>query len=102
MASTCSSLKRVTAVGQPRFVADENAELLDLRARQLESASSLHLGLVAVARTADDADEFIEVRQRDEVAFERLGALLGLAQFKARAAQDDFAAMLDVAGDERP
>ena len=52
---------------------------------------------VAIGRSANDADEFVEVRERDEVAFERLGAFLGFAQFEARAAQNDFAAMLDVA-----
>ena len=55
---------------------------------------------VAVGGVADDADELVEVGQRDEIAFERLGALLGLPQFEARAAQDHFAAMLDVAVDE--
>jgi hypothetical protein len=34
-------------------------------------------------------DELVEVREGDEVAFEQLGALLGLAQLEARAAQDD-------------
>ena len=59
-------------------------------------------GLLAVGGFADDADEFVQVGQRDEVAFERLGALLGLAQFKAGAADDDLAAVLDVAIDQRP
>ena len=34
------------------------------------------------------------------ITFEQLGAFLGLLQFKARAAQNDFAAMLDVALDD--
>ena len=51
---------------------------------------------VAIRRSANDANEFVEVRQRDEITFQRLGALLGLAQFEARAAQNDFATMLDV------
>ena len=54
---------------------------------------------LAVGRTANDANEFVEVGERDEITFEHFGALLGLAQFEARAAQDDFAAMLDVARD---
>ena len=45
-------------------------------------------------------DEFVEVRQRENVAFQQFGALLGLLQFKARAAQNHFAAMLDVALDD--
>ncbi len=49
-------------------------------AAELES-QQLDLGLVAVVRTADDADELVQVGQGDEVTFQDLGALLGLAQF---------------------
>ena len=45
-------------------------------------------------------DEFVEVRQRDKITFQQLGAFLGLAQFKTRAAQNHFAAMLDIALDD--
>ena len=57
-----------------------------------------HSRFVAIGRSANDADEFIEIRQRDEITFERFGALLRFAQFEARPAQNDFAAMLDVSG----
>ena len=53
---------------------------------------------VAIGRSANDADEFVEVCQRDEIAFESFRALLRLPQFKAGAAQDHFAAMFDVGG----
>ena len=51
---------------------------------------------VAIGRSANDADEFIEVRQRDQITFESFRALFGFAQFKARAAKHHFAAMFDV------
>ena len=51
---------------------------------------------VAIGRSANDANEFIEIRQRDEITFERFRALLGFAQFETRPAQNDFAAMIDV------
>jgi hypothetical protein len=49
---------------------------------------------------ADDVDELVEIRQGDEVTFQNSGALLGLLELEARAAQDDFAAVLDVALDD--
>ena len=85
----------VTTIGQARFVANENADFLDLFPGELEG-EQFHARFLAIGRSADDADEFIEIRQRDEITFERLGALFGFAQFEARPAQDDFAAMLDV------
>ena len=85
----------VAAFGQARFVANENADLLDLSSREFES-EQFDSRFVAIGRTADDANEFIEIRQRDEITFERFRALLGFAQFEARAAQNHFAAMLDV------
>ena len=65
-------------------------------ARRKFEREQFHSRFVAIGRSADDADEFIEVRERDEITFERFGALFGLAQLESRAAQDDFAAMLDV------
>ena len=60
----------VAAAGQARLAADQDAELLDLRPGELEG-EQLDLGLLAVRRTADDADELVEVGQRDQVAFEQ-------------------------------
>ena len=77
------------------FVADLDAPFLEHFFRKLER-QQLDPGLVAVVRVSDDADELVEVGQRAEVALERLGAGLGLGQLEARAAQDDFAAMLNV------
>ena len=59
-----------------------------------------HLGLVAVRRSPDDLHEVVEVIERDDVALEDVGPVLGLAQAEARAARDDIAAVLDVALDQ--
>ena len=85
----------VAAFDQARFVADENADLLDLFSGEFES-EQFDARFFAVGRTADDADELVEICQRDEITFERFGALLGFAQFEAGPAQDHFAAMIDV------
>ncbi len=90
--------QRVTARVEPRFAADQNAPALDLFLRPLER-EQFHARFLARFGFADDGDEFVEVRQRDEITFEQLGAFFGFLQFKARAAQNDFAAMLDVALD---
>ena len=85
----------VTTIGQARFVANQDADLFDLPAGEFEG-QQFDARFVAIGRTANDADEFIQIRQRDEITFERLRALLRFAQFEAGAAQDDFAPMLDV------
>ena len=85
----------VTAIDEPRFVANQDADLFDLLSGEFEG-EQFDPRFVAIGGTADDADEFIEIRQRDEITFQRFGAILGLAQFEARPAEDDFAAMLDI------
>ena len=46
----------------------------------------LDAGFLAVGGLADDLDDLVEVRQRDEVAFQRFGPALRLAQVEAGAA----------------
>src|SRR6266566_4655488 len=82
---------------QARGIADENADLLDLLFGKLER-EQLDSGLVAIGRSANDADEFVEVGERDEITFEGFGAFFGFAQFEAGPSQYHFAAMLDVSG----
>ena len=89
----------IAAVGQAIFIADENAKALDLDAGEIKS-QQFDARLFAVGGLADDADEFVQVGQGDQVAVEGFGAFLGLAQFKAGAADDDFAPVLDVAIDQ--
>ena len=60
----------------------------------------LDLRFVPVGRGADDPDELVQVRQRDQVAFEGFRALFGFAQLKLGPADDDFAPVLDVAVDQ--
>ena len=59
--------------------------------------NQLVAGLFAVLRRADNLDEVVEVVEGDFVALEYVGAVFGLAQQEARAARDDFAAVLDIA-----
>ena len=91
----------VAAFGQSRFVANENADLLDLFSREFES-EQFNSRFIAIGRSADDADEFIEIRQGDEITFERFGAFLRFTQFETCPAQNHFAAMIDVSGDSPP
>ena len=90
--------QQVLAIGQARFAADFDPEFLDLLAGELES-EEFDFGFFAVFRAADDADEFVQVGQGDEEGFKFFGAHFGFGQEMAGAAQDDFAAVLDVAGD---
>src|SRR5207247_4744884 len=89
--------ERITAFSQPRRTTNNDPDLLDLSFRELE-CEKFHSGLVAICRFANDADEFVEIPQRNQITFQRFSALFGFAQFKTRTAQDYFAAMLDVAG----
>ncbi len=89
----------IAPAGQARLAADDDADLFDLLPGEIEG-KQLDFGLFAVGGLADDADEFIEIGQGDEVAFQSFGALLGLAQVEAGAADDDFAPMVDVAIDQ--
>ena len=91
--------ERETAFRELAFVADEDTPALDLLTGPLVG-EQLHAGLFLVVAAADDVDELVEVRERDEVAFEQFGAFLSLAQLETRAAQDDLAAMVNVGGDE--
>ena len=91
--------ERIAAAGQPRFAADEHAELLHLGAGEIEG-QQLDLGLLAVGGVADDADEFVQVGEGDEIAFQHFRALFRLAQFEFRAADHHFAPVLDVAIDQ--
>ena len=49
--------------------------------------------LLPGARPADDADEFVEVRKRDRLAFQVVGELAHAVQTEDRAAGDDLAAV---------
>src|ERR1017187_2015333 len=91
--------QRVTALGQTRLVANQNAPVLDLLLRPLER-EQLDPGFLARLAAADDFDEIVEVRQRDKITVEQFGAFLGLLQLEPRPAQHDLAAVLDVAIDE--
>ena len=52
--------------------------------------------ICSICRFVDYPDEFVEILQRNQITFQRFGALFSFAQFKARAAKNHFAAMLDI------
>ena len=61
---------------EARFVSNQDADLFDLAASEFEG-QQFDARFFAIRRAANNANEFIEVRERDEVTFERLGALFG-------------------------
>ena len=61
---------------------------LRLLVGQGEALHELHLRLRRVRAVADDADDLVDVIQRDEQAFQNMGARLGLIEVVARAAHD--------------
>src|SRR5436853_360519 len=50
----------------------------------------------AIGRSANNANELIQVRQGNQITFQRFRPLFRLAQFKPGAAKNDFASVLDV------
>ena len=56
----------------------------------------LRLRLHRVRAVADDTDNLVDVVQRDQQAFQNVGARLGLVQIVARAAHDDVLLVLEV------
>ena len=56
--------------------------------------------VVGVVGATDQRDHRVEVVERDQVAREDVGALLGLAQLELRAARDDLALEVEVVPDE--
>ncbi len=89
----------IPAIGQPRLAANEDSDFLHLRPREIES-QQFDPRLVPAFGVANDFDEFIQMRQRDQVSLKGLGARLGILEFMPRAANDDLAAVLDVTGDD--
>src|SRR5437588_11761552 len=80
---------------QARFVANENADLFDLSFGKIEG-EQFNARFFAISRSANDANELIQVCQRDQIALERFRAFFRLAQFETRASQHDFAPVLDI------
>jgi hypothetical protein len=88
----------IPAVDEPRFVANQNAKLLN-RAASPRHGQQLALRILAIARIPDDPDEIVEIRQGDEIALELLRFDFRLAEEKSCASQNDFAPVLDVTSD---
>src|SRR5882724_6996597 len=75
---------------QARFVPNENADLFDLSFGKIEG-EQFNARFVAIGRSANDANELIQVCQRDQITLEGFRAFFRLAQFETRASQHDFA-----------
>ena len=87
----------VAAICQAGLTANQYADLLDLTFGEFEG-QQFYSRFIAIGRSANDAEKFVEIGERDEITFESFRALFRFAQFETRAAQHDFAPMLDVAG----
>jgi len=88
----------VVSVHNAGFTADEDAELFHGFLRPGEGKEPV-LRVIAVIRLLDDLDEVVDVGEGDEVALEFFGFDFGLVEEEACAAEDDFAAVFDVAID---
>ena len=88
----------ITAVVEASCVTNEDAEFFNSGLGEIER-HQFHLGFIAVGGFADNLNELIKIRERDDITFQRLSAALSLLQFVTRAPHDDFTAVLDVAID---
>src|SRR5437870_13865753 len=80
---------------QPRFVANENTDLFDLSFGKIEG-EKFDARFFAIGRPANNTNELIEVRQRDQVTFQRLCTFFCFAQFEPGAPKNDLASVLDI------
>src|SRR5947207_13256626 len=87
----------ITAFREALFIANQKTDPFDLPAGEFEG-EQFYPCFIAIGRPTDDANEFIEISERDEITFERLRALFRLAQLEARPAHNDFAPMFDESG----
>ena len=68
---------------------------LRLNVGEAEARREFGLGFVGRLAAAHDLDDFVDVVERDAVAFEQVRALFGFAQIVARAPRDDVFAVRD-------
>ena len=73
---------------------------LRLDVGELEVLDQALLRLDRIGRAADEGDDRVEVVERDQQAFEDVGAGLGLAELVLGAANDDVALVVDVVVDQ--
>ena len=83
--------------GQPAKLHVQDGGGLDLR--QLEPLHQLAPGDIGRLRVADEADDLVEVVERDQQAVQHVQPLAGLAELVAGTADDDFDLVLDVVAD---
>ena len=81
-------------LGQPAQLHVEDGRRLDLAELELRHQSGARL--VAVFGTPDDLDDGVDRVEREEQALDDVHAIVGLAQAKLRALDDDIEAVIDV------
>src|SRR4029077_6126885 len=87
----------VAAICQAGFTANQYADLLDLTLGEFEG-QQFYSGFIAAGRSANNAEKFVEISERNEVTLERFSALFRFTQFEAGATQHNLAPVLDIAG----
>src|SRR6266480_2042381 len=70
----------IPPIGQARRIANQNPDLFHLTLCEFE-CEQFYPRFVTIGRPANDAEKFIEIRERNEITFKRLSALFRLAQF---------------------
>ena len=71
-----------------------------LQEREVEARHQLLDRLLGLARSADDADDLVDIVYGDDQPLKDVDALLGLTQVVLRAAVDDVVAVLDEVMDQ--
>jgi len=68
--------ERITPFGQAGRIANENADLFDLFLSEIE-CKQFDSRFFAIGRPPNDANEFVEIRECNQITFESLGAFFG-------------------------
>src|SRR5205809_7853837 len=85
----------VAPFSKSRFITNKNADLFDLSFGKIEG-EKFDTRFFTIGRSANNANELIQVRQGNQITMQRFRPLFRLAQFKTGAAKNDFASVLDV------
>ena len=91
--------ERIAPAAQARFVANLQAEALHLRLRELEG-EQFDFCFLAIVGTADEANEFIQIGERDQITFQDFSAFFGLSQFELCPSNHHLSPMFDITMDE--
>src|SRR5437867_1409555 len=70
--------ENIAAIGEARFAANQNPQPFDLLPAKLKR-EQFDPRFLAVVGSANDADELVEIRQRNQIPLQRFSPLLGFA-----------------------